>query len=407
VRSHRPPARPPSTPARSPYWLAHPRALAWLGLAAAWVATAGPAPAQLQIVAFGDSITFGAGDDPTRVERGYPPRLEALLAAAGVDVEVENHGLGGEDTVEGLTRIDQVLAASPSADLLLLMEGTNDIAKGIGLETTRFDLAQMALKAEARGMSVVHATLIPRLPNAKYDPLNVVNQQIVQNVRDLAGSFGRDLADPFEVFGGLSDLYSRYYSPAPDDPVGHPNADGYDVLARVFFEVLRQVDTVPPVTGLLVPEHGADGVPATTPIEVDLWDFGSGIDLLSATLLVNDQPTGAIATGTPREAHFSYQPPTPLSGIVRVKVRARDRAPTTPNQLDREVARFTIAGTALLTGDIDRSGRVDGHDLVELARRFGSRRNQIGYLAAADLNGDGAIDGSDLALLAANFGRSA
>jgi hypothetical protein len=71
------------------------------------------------------------------------------------------------------------------------------------------------------------------------------------------------------------------------------------------------------------------------------------------------------------------------------------------------VARFTIAGTALLTGDIDRSGRVDGHDLVELARRFGARRNQIGYLAAADLNGDGTIDGSDLALLAANFGRSA
>lgn len=57
-------------------------------------------------------------------------------------------------------------------------------------------------------------------------------------------------------------------------------------------------------------------------------------------------------------------------------------------------------------GDVDGSGRVDGHDLVLLALAFGSVAGEPRYLAPADVNQDGLVDGFDLAILADFFGQS-
>lgn len=364
------------------------------------------AAAQIGYIAFGDSITFGVYDDPQRVAKGYPGRLETLLQSSGVNAVVVNSGVPGEDTTQAMTRIDGVLAESgQSGDVLLLMEGTNDLSRGIDIETTRYDLNQMALKAENRGLSVVHATTIPRKPNAKHDPQNVANLLLNQNIRDMAGLRERRLADPFEVFSATPNLFPTYYYQGSDDPVGHPNAVGYDLLAQVFFDVLRGVDKVPPVTGLISPEHGAKGVSPTAPIEMDLWDFGLGIDLAATTLLVDGVATAVAPTGDPHHAHFSYTSPTPLSGTVSVGLRSRDLADPA-NSVDKEIARFTVAGATTLEGDIDQDGRVDGADLLLFARRFGARIGDALYLAAADFNQDEVIDGLDLAVLAANFGHS-
>ncbi|HEX6862979.1 MAG TPA: hypothetical protein VF414_09200, partial [Thermoanaerobaculia bacterium] len=54
------------------------------------------AQAQTAYIGFGDSITAGVGDDDLRTEKGYTPRLEALLQGAGINAVVENHGVGGE-----------------------------------------------------------------------------------------------------------------------------------------------------------------------------------------------------------------------------------------------------------------------------------------------------------------------
>ena len=368
-----------------------------------------PILAQVGFLAFGDSITEGRGDDPARTQKGYPPRLQALLVADGVQATVQNAGLGGENTQEGLTRIDSVLAAiSSSTEVMLLMEGTNDLSNGLSLETTMFDLRQMALKAEAKGLSVVHATAIPRLPTSWADDRNVLNLRLAENIRDLAGVRSRDLADPFEVFSALPNLFTSYYvAPTPEqpDPVGHPNAAGYDQLAQLFFDSIRDRDRVPPVPGITSPLHGAEGVAATAAITVDVWDFGTGIDLAGTRLLVNGVDAGVTATGTTRRAQLSYTPAQPLSGLVRVGLRSRDLTTPTANATDKEVARFLVAGTAVLGGDLDRDGRVDGRDLVQLARRFGARQGEAKYLALADLNADTVIDGSDLAVLASNFGR--
>lgn len=378
-------------------------ALGFLALLAGAVAT--PVAAQTRYVAFGDSITEGnVGDDPNRSELGYPPRLEALLAGAGVDATVANRGEGGEKTFQGVTRIDEVLAEG--GDVLLLMEGTNDISQDLSLETTLFNLSEMARKAEDAGLSVIHATCIPRYPEAKKDAANLRQQRMNESIRDLAGGSGRGLADPFEVFGREPDLFDRFYAPASsDDPVGHPNAPGYDLLADLFFDVLSERDEVPPVTGVQVPSNGEHEVAPGQAIDLDIWDFGRGIDLVATTLLIDGSPVSAIVQGNSRGANIGYSPPQPWRGVVRVGLRSRDNA-TPANAVDRDVAQFVVAGTIFLAGDLDEDGRVDGTDLAALARAFGARRQDSRYLAAADLNDDDLVDGVDLAQLATNFGRT-
>jgi lysophospholipase L1-like esterase len=362
-----------------------------------------PAAAQTRYIAFGDSITEGFGDDPQPDDRqGYPPRLEELLQRAGENAIVENHGLGGERTMEGLTRIDGVLAGG--GDVLLLMEGTNDISRNVSLETIRFNLDEMARKAEIAGLEVVHATCIPRLLRARHDSENIENQRLAQRIRHVAGTRGRRLADPFEELFGIANLYDRYYIPG-NDPVGHPNPAGYDLLAQIFFDALREIDTVPPVAGRTSPQIGDTDIPSDATIIVDVWDFGTGIDLGSLRLVVNDQQVEAVRTGDDRMSTLTYVPPQPLAGAVRLGLVGRDRA-TPPNQVNREVARFIIAGATFLPGDITQDGRVDGADLIRLALRFGARRGESRFLPGADLNGDSVVDGADLAVLSSNFGRS-
>lgn len=369
-----------------------------------------PVEAQTKYVAFGDSITNPGGsfDDPSLPcpeECGYPGRLEDLLQQAGIEAEVVNAGLGGEDTGQGLSRLDQVLAQE-GGDVLLLMEGTNDISRGVSPETIRFNLDQMAQRAAARGLTTVHATVIPRVPDAQRgDGDNVFTQRLGWRIRDLAHARGRDLADPFEVFRSHPNPFAEIYAPGAD-AVGHPNAAGFDLLAEIFFDVVRDVDSVPPVPGELDPPDGAERVSARTQIHVRLFDFGAGIDRANTDLLVDGQPVAASLEGDSRRLDLRFSPVEPLSGVVEVGYRARDLAPT-PNQRERILGTFLVQGAQLLQADVNGDGRVDGGDLVRLALHFGGVNGDSRYARFVDLNQDNRIDGSDLAILASQFGRSA
>ncbi|HEY3566313.1 MAG TPA: GDSL-type esterase/lipase family protein [Thermoanaerobaculia bacterium] len=359
-------------------------------------------------IAFGDSITKGVGDDPARTETGYPPRLQSLLVTAGVNATVKNEGNPGEKTPDGLTRIDGVFTTDQAkpGDVLILMEGTNDINKSISMETTIFNLDTMAGKAEALGLSVIHATVIPRPPSAKVDADNLLTDQLNGRIRNLGGVRGRKEADPNEVFRNLPNLFSGFYSNAPDDHVGHPNAAGYDILARVFYNVIQGIDMVSPVPGIINPVDGATNIKPDATIRVDVWDFGAGIDLANTFLLVNGQQVTATPQGTALHATLTYQSPTPLSGTVTVGLSSRDLA-NPPNAINRQLAKFTIQGsTSGLQGDVNGDNRVDGTDLVLFGLHFGALRGTASYSAAADFNNDGTIDGLDLAILAANFGQT-
>ncbi len=359
-----------------------------------------------KFLCFGDSITEGTTDDPARAQKGYPPRLQVLLQQAGVSATVVNAGKGGEQSPVGLERIDEVLAQGSPGDVLIVMEGTNDITRDISVETTINALDEMARRAEAKNLSVIHATVIPRYPEAPKDSDNLLTDELNGRLRNVAGVRSRRLADPNEIFRNTPNLFAGFYSTIRPDPVGHPNAAGYDILANVFFNVIQQIDRVSPVPGIVRPATGSRNVSASTAIDVDFWDFGAGIDLANTFLLVNGQPVSVVPTGGTGHAHLTYQSPTPLSGTVRVGLRSRDLA-VPANSIDREIAHFTIRGAGQLQGDLNADNRVDGTDLVNFGRHFGSRRGDLNWDEAADFNADGAVDGLDLAVLASNFGRTA
>jgi len=64
-------------------------------------------------------------------------------------------------------------------------------------------------------------------------------------------------------------------------------------------------------------------------------------------------------------------------------------------------------GTILVTipGDVNGDKKVDGKDIAIIAKAFGKRKGQPGYVPNADVNCDGQIDGKDIAIASKNFGK--
>ncbi len=104
----------------------------------------------------------------------------------------------------------------------------------------------------------------------------------------------------------------------------------------------------------------------------------------------------------------------PISeNLLDIRVSVSANAPTGPRRIHvTNTDGFDVFSDVFLgvippteANDIDTSGRVDGFDLIRLARAFGSTFGDPRYDAETDLDGNGTIDGIDLARLANNFGR--
>ncbi|SNR66184.1 acyl-CoA thioesterase-1 [Humidesulfovibrio mexicanus] len=94
------------------------------------------------LAAYGDSLVAGWG---LAQRDGLVPRLEAELAASGPchvpGVRVLDFGVSGDTSLDGLERLDAVLAARPRA--VLLEFGANDCYQGIPVKETRAALERM------------------------------------------------------------------------------------------------------------------------------------------------------------------------------------------------------------------------------------------------------------------------
>ncbi len=185
--------------------------------------------ADKRFLAFGDSMTVGHGDggvicpDNTSVG-GYPPRLRSRLAARGIDAEFVNYGLCGERTDAGVSRIGGALNAG--GDVIIIMEGTNDVSAGIGFETTLFNLNEMARRAEQADIEPLLASIVPRGPESGRDESNGKTFTIGNVLRADAARSGWAFADPFDAIFSRPSFFELYYF----DQL-HPNPTGYAIVA--------------------------------------------------------------------------------------------------------------------------------------------------------------------------------
>jgi acyl-CoA thioesterase-1 len=106
--------------------------------------SAAPAAAATRILAFGDSLTAGLGVAP---DQAFPARLAARLKADGYDVIVDNGGVSGDTTADGLARFDWTMGDHP--DIVLLELGANDMLRGLAPTKAATNLDAMLGKLKA------------------------------------------------------------------------------------------------------------------------------------------------------------------------------------------------------------------------------------------------------------------
>jgi acyl-CoA thioesterase I len=177
-----------------------------------------PAPAPTQpdgrplIVTFGDSLTAGVSG------KSYPSFLQDELDAAGYRYRVENQGVSGDTTTDGLSRIDNVIDAHPS--LVVLEFGGNDGLRGLPVASTKQNLAEMIEKLKAASIPLVLAGItLP--PNYGADYV----KSFTSMYPELAKKYNLRFL-PFL----LVNVYQKAAWMQPDGI--HPNEQGNKVVAR-------------------------------------------------------------------------------------------------------------------------------------------------------------------------------
>jgi len=375
-------------------------------LIVAAISVAQPAAA-LKILAFGDSLTAGIGDENGK---GYPPKLGKLL---GEGSTVENLGEPGETTALGLTRIDSAL--SLGGDGLILMEGTNDVSEVfdglISIESVVANIEAMVSKTESAGIEPILAAIVPRPANSSRDSANELTRAYVQELREVAISRNLRFVDTFDLFDPVLEpkSFSLYYSKDAADRIGHLNNNGYQALAAFIADLLNEIDTARPVVGSFVPGTSIAIVEPDTEILVPVYDYlgSAGLNLEETKLMINGRivAVGSESEGSVSRVVLRHKGQKALGCRSLLQVVAEDRAEP-PHRIERTLATYDVAGRRVITGDVDFDCRVDGVDLVSFALRFGVESNDPLYAVRFDFNADGVIDGEDFAVLASNFGKA-
>ena len=163
------------------------------------------------ILAFGDSLTKGVG---TTKQHSYPSVLAQLSGR-----KVVNAGISGEVTEQGLARLADVIAET-NPDLMILLQGGNDILRNHNLQQTKQNLAAMIALAKEQGVQLVL--------------IGVPQKQLFSDVAPLY----KELAEEHKlVFDGeliSSLLRTRSYK---SDMV-HFNKTGYQKMAEGIHQLL-------------------------------------------------------------------------------------------------------------------------------------------------------------------------
>ena len=203
------------------------------------------ASARARIVVLGDSITKGVRSGVT-AEETFASLLQSDLRAAGQDVDVINHGIGGERTDQALARLSRDIQ-SLEPTLVTVMYGTNDSYVDKGQKESRLtkdvyvaNLQKIVSELHRTGIQVVLMTE-PRwgdnaAPNGVGENPNLRLEPFVEGCRQVAREQNVPLVDHFQI-------WSKAHAEGTD--IGewttdqcHPNPPGHKVLAETMLPVI-------------------------------------------------------------------------------------------------------------------------------------------------------------------------
>ena len=205
------------------------------------------------ILAFGDSLTAGVTSfceqGCSSMTTGYPQRLQSFLRARfpAQAAVVQNAGVPGEcasadcspSFVAGRTRLPGTLGAVQ--DLVVILEGVNDINAG-PLDSSIADAVRtMVQTAKSAGKQVILCGLLP----VKFNPvLNdyKANPQRIASMNARLETIASEESVPFvnmvQAFGGAAESLL-----SPDGL--HPNNDGYQRMAEAIGNTIVAFFAIP------------------------------------------------------------------------------------------------------------------------------------------------------------------
>jgi lysophospholipase L1-like esterase len=227
--------------------------------------TRAPSLIASRFLAFGDSITCGeSGTDDLPVcspppfssatvlrrfsqvppSQTYPAVLQAELAARYVTEApiVANQGNSGESiTTDTASRLSNLLAAN-RFDVVLLMEGSNNVMAGDAAAAADVGpaielLRQMVRDVKSRGSRAFLATIPPQVGLAccpRRGQGGILVTEFNDQVRLLASSEGAALVDVYQALNTDVNTFIGF------DGL-HPTVPGYARIADTFFGAIKQM----------------------------------------------------------------------------------------------------------------------------------------------------------------------
>ena len=204
----------------------------------------GDAKGPVKVVCFGDSITEGHRITDA-FTTPYPDMLRKMLdeKKGKGGFEVVNAGVSGQDTHQGLARVDEVLRKE-KPDWMLILYGTNDLwsTRKMAVSDTDRNLRAIVTKAKAAGAKCIIGTIIPVWDfDAKVSERN-------ESIRKIANDEGIGLVDMNAAFekavkaaGGRAGkaAWEKYYQ-VEEGGFVHPNDAGNRLIAEKWFEALDE-----------------------------------------------------------------------------------------------------------------------------------------------------------------------
>lgn len=199
-------------------------------------------PAQKVLVAFGDSITEGAGATPG-AHMDWPEQLAQRLAQG--HWVVINSGIGGNRVLHdgsgprALDRFDRDVLDIPGVSAVIVTEGINDIGHAFDPESdtgplTASDIVeaykQLIARAHARGLRIFAGTLTPYEGAKYYRPEGEAVRAAVNDWIRHGGAF--DGVIDFDQAVRDPQRPTRYRAEAQRGDNLHPNDAGYRAMSE-------------------------------------------------------------------------------------------------------------------------------------------------------------------------------
>jgi acyl-CoA thioesterase-1 len=186
------------------------------------------------VVFFGDSIT-----DFWRLNEYFPDR------------DFVNRGISGQITGEMLGRMKaDVLDLQPAA--VLILAGTNDLARNVPLVTIEDNYAMLATLAAANDIKVIFASVLPvsdyhKDRNPAYEMTKVRPPVYIKALNAWLQNFCAQKGCTYLDYSqALADDQGQLGSDLADDGL-HPNAKGYRVMAPLVLTAIDKTLIVQPV----------------------------------------------------------------------------------------------------------------------------------------------------------------